>query len=124
VDEEEFDRLMQGRPFGTKDFKIVEADARRRGKLSVALWGTSSADLQRQLLKRYPEIPSGFGLEDFRRLHWDAQTIATMLSDPRFGGFSVLGGSGATIFAAGESFTEWEARCEIVRRAIEYLEGI
>jgi hypothetical protein len=122
MDEEEFDSLIQGRPFGTKDVMRLEAGARRCGKLGTALWGTTSADLQRQLLRPFPEIPSGFELEDFRRLHGDAQTIVKKLRDPRFG-WSVLGGPGATIFAAGESFTEWEARCEIVRRAIEQLEG-
>ena len=99
----------------------AEAQARRLTMLSIALWGSTSADLQRQLLAPHPEIPTGFDLADFRRLYRNAETIAIRLGDPRCAWVSP-GARSATIFVGSRSFTEWEARCEIVRRAIEYLE--
>lgn len=43
---------------------------------SVSPYGATSDDLQRQLLAPYPEIPSGFDLEDFRSLQRTAQRIS------------------------------------------------
>lgn len=75
MDEEEFDSLMQLQPFGTEDAMRVEAQWRRGAALAAALWGRTAADLERQLLARYPEIPPGFDLADFRRLQQSAQRI-------------------------------------------------
>jgi hypothetical protein len=97
MDEEEFDSLIQGRPFETADVARSEAQARRGMTLGVALWGRTSADLQRQLLAPHPAIPLGFELDDFRALHRMAHTIATMLRDPR-SGLSGVVRSGATVF--------------------------
>jgi hypothetical protein len=62
-DEEEFDSLMQWRPFGREDAGRADAALLRRSTLGLALWGRTSADLQRQLLAVHPEIPSGFDLD-------------------------------------------------------------
>ena len=122
MDEEEFDSLANWRPFETADVARSEAQARRGTTLGIALWGRTSADLQRQLLAPCPEIPPGYDLEDFRALHRMANTIATKLRDPRNSLSSYVARSASAIFAGGQSITEWEARCEVVRRAIEYLE--
>lgn len=116
MDEEDLDLLIGGRPFGTADAMLLDVQARRCTALGIALWGTTSAGLQRQLLEPYPEIPSGFDLADFRRLHRSAHTISTS------SWLTHVARSSAIIFVGSQSFSEWEARCEIVRRAIEYLE--
>jgi hypothetical protein len=120
MDEQQFDSLFQ-QPFGRQD--TIQADARLRRciALGIKLWGRTSDDLQRQLLSPYPEIPSGFDLEDFRELQRSAQIISQNLGDPRNVWLS-RSISSATIFIGTQRFTAWEARCEIVRRAIEYLE--
>jgi hypothetical protein len=121
MDEQQFDSLFQ-QPFGRQD--AIQADARLRRciALGIKLWGRTSDDLQRQLLSPYPEIPSGFDLEDFRELQRSAQIISQNLGDPRNVWLSRSAISSATIFIGTQRFTAWEARCEIVRRAIEYLE--
>ena len=63
MDEQEFDSLFPA------------ARLRRCGTLGLALWGRTSDDLRRQLRAPYPEIPSGFDLEDFRELQRFAQLI-------------------------------------------------
>ncbi len=60
--EEEFDALMQGRPFGTEDAMRAEAQLRRIFTIGAALWGRTSDDLQRQLLASHPEIPPDIAL--------------------------------------------------------------
>jgi hypothetical protein len=115
MDEEEFDLLMQGRPFGTADAMRMDAQARRCTTLGIPLWGTTPAGLQRQLLAPHPEIPAGFDLADFHRLHRSTQAILKLMVDPRGPFFNHH-------FGGTQSLVEWEARCEIVRRAIEYLE--
>jgi hypothetical protein len=122
MDEEQFDSLMQCLPFGTEDAMRADAALRRRSTLSLALWGRTSADLQRQLLAVHPEIPSGFNLDDLRDLERDAQAISSCLSEPRFAWLSHLAFCSWVISAGTQNFTAWEARCEIVRRAIKYLE--
>ena len=122
MDEAEFDSLMQSRPFGREDAMRADAALRRRSTLGLALWGRTSADLQRQLLAVHPEIPSGFNLDDLRDLERSIHTISSFLSDPRFAWLSHLAFCSWVISAGTQHFTAWEARCEIVRRAIEYLE--
>jgi hypothetical protein len=97
----------------------ADAQLRSRSTLGLALWGRTSADLQRQLLAAHPEIPSGFSLDDLRNLEREAHVISTLLSDPRFGFLSHLAFCSWVISAGTQLFTAWEARCEIVRRAIE-----
>jgi hypothetical protein len=62
------------------------------------------------LLLPHPRIPAGFDLADLRNLQRHVHTMAAAAEDPRF---SWLPRSDGTV---------WEARCEIVRRAIAYLE--
>lgn len=113
MDEDEFDSAIRARPYRLEDAMLAEARSRRIATLGVALWGTSSADLQRQLLAKYPVIPSGYELADFHALLRTAQTVA---GHP-------WGRLSATIFVGAQEFTQWEARCEIVRRAIDCLDS-
>ena len=124
MDEQEFDLLFPQRPFGTAEAMQAEARLRRCGTLGLALWGRTSDDLRRQLLAPYPEIPSGFDLEDFRELQRFAQLISAGLASSRnwLPPFP-LATSSPTFFVGTQRFTPWEACCEILRRAIEYLES-
>jgi hypothetical protein len=127
MDEEEFDALMKSRPFGTEDairwYAQVRSDIGLGMTLGSALWGRTSEDLQRQLLAPHPEIPSGFDLADFRKLlQWTAQMSSAVLAVQRMRGLSPAVLPPAAVFVGTHGFTMWEARCEIVRRAIDYLE--
>src|SRR5947199_7858517 len=79
-------------------------------------------------LLSHPEIPSGFTLADFRDLERHAQTISGLVlsgsSNPRLVWLSpwLTQFASATITVDGQGYTVWEARSEIVGRAIEYLE--
>ena len=124
MDEQEFDSLMGSRPFVREDAMRADVQLRRRVTLGIALLGKTLDDLQRQLIGPSPAIPPGFELADFRELQRSAHEISACLSDPRFASLSHshLGFSSQTISVGIQRFTAWEARCEIVRRAIEYLE--
>jgi hypothetical protein len=122
MDEEEFDSLMGSRAFGTADALRADARLRRCATLGAALWGRTSDDLQRQLLAPYPAIPSGFALADFRELERSVREVAFVMSNPRQKWLPRMAAFSSVIFVGAERFTIWEARCEIVRRAIEYLE--
>jgi hypothetical protein len=121
--EEDFDSLMKGRPFGTKDAMQAEAQMRRTFTLGTALWGRTPGDLQRQLLAPHPEIPLGIGLPDFQELLRSVETMLAAFHDEEkaLGSISIARSS-PTITIDAQRFTVWEARCEIVRRAIKYLE--
>lgn len=121
--EEEFDSLLQSRPFGRDDAMRADLQLRRRVTLAMALWGRTPGDLQRQLLAPSPEIPSGFDLTDLRELQRSAEKISAGMGEPQYARLSRLTFSSQTIFVGAQRFTAWEARCEIVRRAIEYLEN-
>jgi hypothetical protein len=123
MDEAEFDAYLNLRPLGRDDITRADAQARRCTALGVALWGRNSADLQRQLLAPRPEIPLGFDLADFWDLLRSSQRISEALGDPRRTWLLPLARSSASISVGSQQFTVWEARCEIVRRAIEYLES-
>jgi hypothetical protein len=127
MDEEEFDALMKWRLFGTEDatrwYAQVRGDIGLGMTLGSALWGRTSEDLQRQLLAPHPEIPPGFDLADFRKLlQWTAQMSSAVLAVQRIRGLSPAVLPPAAVFVGTHGFTVWEARCEIVRRAIDYLE--
>lgn len=121
MNEEEFDSLIQGRPFERADVRLMEAQAGRCTSLTVTLWGKTLDDLQRQLIAPHPEIPAGFELADFRKLQQWVQIISAHSGDIRFAWLPRFALT-ATISVGTQQFTEWEARGEIVRRAIEYLE--
>ena len=127
MNEEEFDALMKSRPFGTGDVVHWEAELRANTSLvmtlGVALWGKTSEDAQRQLLASHPNIPAEFDLADFRKLlQWTAKTASAVLALQRMRDVppSIL--PSPSVFVGSQGLTLWEARCEIVRRAIEYLE--
>jgi hypothetical protein len=127
MDEEEFDALMKLQPFGTEDamhwYAQIRDDIGLGMTLGSALWGRTSEDLQRQLLAPHPEIPSGFDLADFRKLlHWTAQMSSAVLAVQRMRGLSPAVLPPPAVFIGTHGFTMWEARCEIVLRAIDYLE--
>lgn len=122
MDEEEFDSFMPSRPFGTEDAMRADARLRRCTALGMALWGRTLEDLQRQLLAPSPEIPSGFDLADLRELQRSAHQISACFSDPRSKWLSRFASFSPAISVGTQRFTVWEARSEIVRRAIEYLE--
>ncbi len=120
--EEEFDSSTPLRPFRREDAMQAEAAAGRCTTLGIALWGKSAEDLQRQLSAPHPEIPSGCDLEDLRKLQAYAQKLSGALQNPRNTWWSSLAHSSLSILVGTERFTAWEARCEIVRRAIDHLE--
>jgi hypothetical protein len=128
MDEQEFDALFR-RPFGKEDFHRADARWGRSATLACALFGRTPEDLRRQLVASLPKIPSGFDLADFRDLERHVQTISGLVlsgsSNPRMAWLSpwFTQFASASITADGQCYTVWEARCEIVRRAIEYLES-
>jgi hypothetical protein len=113
MDERDFDALIQARPFGTEGAKRADLQYRRSLSLAGTLWVQTAEDLRSQLLAPTPDVPPGFELADFREL----LRITEKLSD-------AMGKSGLeskTIVIGTLRYTEWEARCEIIRRAINYL---
>lgn len=128
MDEQEFDALFH-RPFGKADFQRADAQWGRSAMLASALFGRTPEDLRRQLVASHPQIPSGFELADFRYLEQHVQTISGLVlsgsSNPRMASLSpwLTRFASATITIGGQRYTVWEARCEIVRRAIEYLQS-
>ena len=124
MDEQEFDSLFPLQPFGTAEAMREDARLRRCGTLGLALWGRTFDDLRRQLLAPYPEIPSGFDLNDFRELQRTAQLISSALASSRNAWLPPfpLAISSPAIFVGTQGFTPWEACCEILRRVIEHLE--
>jgi hypothetical protein len=123
MEEEQFDSLMPSRPFGREDAIRADVQLRRRMTLAIALWGRTLDDLQRQLIAPIPEIPPGFDLADFRELQRSTQEISAGLRDPRFASLGHLAFSSQAVFIGTQRFTVWEARCEILQRAIAYFEN-
>jgi len=123
MNEEDFDSSRDWLPFGTKEAMEAKARLGRTASLAAALWGRAPEDLERQLLPRCPEIPQGFDLADFRILHQSAQSLLAVLRAPgKTWAPSYFKRSAPAILVGVQRFTVWEARCEIARRAIEYLE--
>jgi hypothetical protein len=123
MDEQELDALFPYRPFGTKEATKEDARSRRCSTLASALFGKTPEDLRRQLLAPYPKIPAGFSLDDFRDLQ--KRTRALLAFDPTIRKFAWLREFTAShvISVGTQRYSLWEARHEIVRRAIEYTEN-
>lgn len=125
MNEQEFDAARQWRSFGTQDGMKLERKFERLATFGLALWGRKPDDLRRQLTAPHPEIPSGCSMDDLRHLLGQAQSMlsayrtmdhsARILLDRMF--------KGDVIKIDSEHFTVLEARYEIVRRAIEWLEN-
>lgn len=98
-----------------------DARLRRCATLGAELWGKTPDDLQRRLLAPHPEIPLGYDLADFRELQQHTQMLSVALSDPRTAWLPTW--AFPIIFVGTQEFTVWEARCEVVRRVIEFLEN-
>jgi hypothetical protein len=124
MNEEEFDALRPWLPFGVQDAMRADVQARRCTALSIALWGKTSDGLQRQLLAAYPEIPSGFDSADFRDLQKSLRTLTAFVGSPKLPRLAAIWAlCSPSILVGTQCLTPLEARCEIVRRAIEYLEN-
>jgi len=119
MDEEEFDSLIQAGSFTTRDATLLDAKLRRRTMLGLALWGRTLDDLKRQLIASHPEIPEGVDVAELRELHQHLQNIPDTLKN-RLSGSAIFS---ATVSIGTQRFSAWEARCEVVRRALEYLES-
>jgi len=119
MDEEEFDSLMQSSSFTTRDATLLDAKLRRCTMLGLALWGRTLDDLKRQLVAPHPEIPIGVDVADVRELHQYLQNIPDTFRN-QLSGSAIFSG---TVSIGTQLFSAWEARCEVVRRALEYLEN-
>jgi hypothetical protein len=115
MDEEEFEAFLQPRPFGTEEAKRADLQYRRSISLAATVWSKTADDLRRQLLAPSPEIPPGFGLADFEDLLRITEQLTAAMSRMAFASEAIVIGT--------QRYTEWEARCEIIRRAIKYLEN-
>lgn len=120
--EEEFDALMPWQPFRREDWMQSQAEVGRCATVGIALWGKTADDLQRQLNAIHPEIPAGCDLADLRSLQRYVQKVADAVNDPRNGWLSSLALPSWNLLIGTQTVTAWEARGEIVRRAIDYLE--
>ncbi|HEV3482021.1 MAG TPA: hypothetical protein VGR97_06785 [Candidatus Acidoferrales bacterium] len=114
MDEGDFLSRYPMRPWTRSDF---ENGHRESIALAHALWlrNTFWGDaetMSRQLLAASPEIPAGMGLPDLRVLERLAR-LGLRYSNRAPKAFAWIGGRSLTI---------WEARYEIVRRAIDFLE--
>ncbi len=122
MDEHEFDSLRDWQPFRPETLGRFEAQAGRVTGLAVALWGNTPADLQRQLTGRYPKLPKSVDLADLHKLLAYAHRFE-MLLEKNGSLWPLLRGAQATqIEVGGRLFNIWQARTEVVRRAIEFLE--
>jgi hypothetical protein len=115
MDEQEFDSWFPGRPFGREDAIQADARTRRCTALAVALWGNADY-LQSQLGAPHPEIPSGFALADFRELQTRV-TFQFFWSNREFVRRRF------PMYLGPQHPDLLEARLEVLRRAIEYLEN-
>lgn len=124
MDEQEFDALFSSRPFGTQDALRQDARWRRCGTLGALLFGRTPDDLRRQLLASHPEIPPGYDLADFRDLQRHLEMVTGALGDPRNTWLSPLRTAAFGVIEVGtQRLSVSEARLEILRHAIDYLEN-
>jgi hypothetical protein len=124
MDEHDFDALREWRSFKSSDVRRVE----RLGMFALGLWGRTLEDLHRQLAADHPALPPGCDLADLRRLFGQAQSVLavytkeTMDHNTRIFVDRFLRPHDVIVVGT-QRFTPWEARCEVARRAIVWLEG-
>lgn len=123
MNEEEFDSLLQSKPFTAKDAAQRDIQARRCMILATALWGRTVDDLRRQFLAPHPEVPLGYNLNDFHELLRTIQNICDDIGNSRKDWLTRLPQFTQTFSIGTRSVNAWEARREVVRRAIEFLEN-
>lgn len=111
MDEHDFFAQHPMRPWTYSDFQRESGALARAVPLSAELWGHPET-MRRQLSAAFPEIPAGLGLPELRVLE-RLTHLGLRYSDraPK-----------AFVWIGGRSLTLWEARYEIVRRAIDFLE--
>ena len=119
MDQVDFHALIRSRPFGSEDATRAQLQFCRTLSLSTTLWGKTADDLRHQLLAHFPQIPSGFKLADFRELLRITEQISAAMKPQA----PHLAFESETIAFGNQRYTEWEARCEIIRRAIAYMEN-
>ncbi len=112
--EQEFFARYPMRPWKSSDFQGASPSAPPLW-LSARLWGDAGR-MTHQLLADSPEIPTGLALPELRTL----ERLLVHFG----GGWPATPGipKESVIMIGGLSYTMWEARYEIVRRAIEFLE--
>lgn len=114
--------MFSSRPYGTQDALREDARWRRCGTLGTLLFGRTPDDLRRQLLASHPEIPAGYDLADFQDLQRHLEMVSGALSDPRNNWLSPMWAAAFGVIEVGrQRLSVWEARLEILRRAIAYL---
>jgi hypothetical protein len=121
--EEEFESFVPNRPFRYDDLSQAEADAGRLTMLGLALWGRTAADLERQLDAPHPEIPPGCTLPDLLRLQRCLRRLSAAAIKPANAWLGRLRLSSLSMLAGPQALTGLDARLEVVRRAIAYLEN-
>ena len=114
MNEHEFFALHPMRPWKRSDFENALPSAPSFW-LCAKLWG-DVGKITRQLLLNSPEIPTGLGLPELRM--WERMLVHFGSNWPATPGIP----NHLVIIVGGLSYTVWEARYEIVRRAIEFLE--
>jgi hypothetical protein len=126
MDEEDLGYFSRFQPFETEAAVQRQTQMARCAALGRALWGKTADDLRRQLQQKFPDVPSGFTVADFRELLDVSQRVESLAMLERRNAWltwlTTLSGSTGTISVGTQRFTAWQARSEIVRRAIDCLE--
>ena len=122
MDKDELGWISKLQPFGTAEAAEWNAQLGRCDLLGKALWGRNTEDLRHQLQKSHPDVPPGFDLADFQFLLRESFRLASLdLDDPKNAWIRPKLVHAGTVRVGSQQLTEWEARAEIVRRAIDYL---
>lgn len=91
-------------------------------RLAPCSSGRTPDNLRRQLLASHPEIPAGYDLADFQDLQRHLEMVSGALSNPRNSWLSPLASAAFGIIEVDtRRLSVWEARLEILRRAIAFL---
>jgi crotonobetainyl-CoA:carnitine CoA-transferase CaiB-like acyl-CoA transferase len=120
MDEEELDRFLL-QPLNPLELTKADVRMRRTAALAEALWGKTRHDLERQLLAARVVLAPAFELADYLALEQSTRRVLVLLKNDRVARLFATMNSTMTVGTA--TYTEVEARCEIVRRAIQQLEG-